>query len=252
MALEPGDAGAALVDKAGTLPRPKAIVVASAHWDTQVPTLSVACKLETIHDFHGFPQPLYAMRYAAPGAVPLAMDVRVLLEEAGFKVELDCSRGLDHGAWVPLRLMYPEADIPVLGMSIQSHLGPRHHYQVGQALAALRQQGVLVIASGNLTHNLMHFATMRGLDHPPEYVTAFQNWMFAQLQAGDIDTLLDYRQMAPGAVDAHPSEEHLLPLFLALGAAGPDFSAERIYSGIEYKMLAMDSYAFQPKHSIET
>jgi len=246
-ALAPGEAGAALTALVEQLPKPKAILMVSAHWETEVPTLSAASRPETLHDFYGFPQELYGLRYPAPGAVPLAMDVRVLLEEAGFTVALDCSRGLDHGAWVPLRLMYPAADIPVLSMSVQSHLGPRHHYQLGQALASLREDGVLVIGSGNLTHNLGHFAQLRGADHAPEYVADFQSWVQDQLQSGNTEALLDYRHLAPGAVDAHPKDEHLLPLYVALGAAGDDCAAERLYGGIEFNMLAMDSYAFWPK-----
>ena len=242
--LQPGEAGAALEAMAQKLAKPKAILIVSAHWDTAVPTLNIACRPDTVHDFYGFPQELYSMRYPAPGAVSWAMEARSLLEESGFKVELDAKRGLDHGAWVPLKLMYPDASIPVLAMSIQSHLGAAHHYRVGQAIAPLANEGVLIIGSGNLTHNLGDFGRLRGSETIPAYVTDFQDWVKAMLEERNIEALLDYRQQAPGALKAHPTDEHWLPFYVALGAAGKTFETELIYSGIQHQMLAMDSYAF--------
>ena len=249
-ALSPGAAGAAMEEIAQRIGKPKAVLIVSAHWDTEVPTLGVVPRPETIHDYYGFPQPLYAIRYPAPGAVPLAMDARMLLEESGFDVALDPRRGLDHGAWIPLRLMFPDATVPVLTLSVQGHLGPAHHYRVGQALAPLREAGVLIVGSGNLTHNLGHFHQLRGAAQAPDYVTAFQDWISRQLGAGDINALLAYRALAPGAVQAHPTDEHLLPFYVALGAAGSEFATEAVYSGIEHNMLAMDSYAFWPASSL--
>lgn len=247
-ALDPGEAGAALADFARKLVRPKAVLVISAHWDTELPTFSAACRPETIHDFYGFPPALYAIRYPVCGAVAWAMEARTLLEEAGFSVVLDPQRGLDHGAWVPLRVMYPDASVPVVAMSVQSRLGPRHHYRLGQALAPLRDAGVLIVASGNLTHNLGHFGAGRqGNAISLDYVPAFQQWWRQRIEAGDIESLLGYRAKAPGAVEAHPTEEHLLPFFVALGAGGDRFSAQAVYSGVEYGMLVMDSYAFWPE-----
>ena len=244
-ALQPGEAGAALAGLTQQLNEVKAVLLVSAHWDTEKPTLGVASRPETIHDFYGFPQALYSIRYPAPGAVPWAMEARALLEEAGFEVKLDPLRGLDHGAWIPLRLMFPEATVPVFTLSLQSHLGPEHHYRIGQALAPLREAGVLIVGSGNLTHNLMHFGMLHGASHPPQYVAEFQGWMRDRLASGDIASLLEYRTLAPGAELAHPTDEHLLPFYVALGAAGADFAAERVYSGIEHNMLAMDTYAFR-------
>lgn len=246
MALEPGDAGAALAAFAQRIPRPQAILVISAHWDTPLPTLSAACKPETIHDFYGFPQALYAIRYPACGAVKWTMEARSLLEEAGFEVAIDPQRGLDHGAWVPLRLMYPDASVPVATLSLQARQGPEHHYRLGQALAPLRQSGVLIVASGNLTHNLRHFGLRRGMGTSLAYVSAFQSWWRERIEAHDIESLLDYRRLAPGAEEAHPTEEHLLPFFVALGAADVRFDAEVVYAGIDHDILVMDSYAFWP------
>lgn len=236
-ALQPGAAGAALAELVQGLPSsPVAVLVVSAHWDTETPTLGVACHPETLHDFYGFPQALYAMRYPARGAAPWAMEARTLLEEAGFEVKLDPLRGLDHGVWIPLRLMFPEADVPVFTLSLQSHLGPQHHYRLGQALAPLCARGVLVVGSGNLTHNLMHFGKLGDARHPPAYVVNFQDWVRGRLVAGDIAALLAYREQAPEAKLAHPTDEHLLPLYVALGAAGADFTTQQAYSGIEYNM----------------
>jgi 4,5-DOPA dioxygenase extradiol len=244
-ALQPGEAGAALAHISHQLSEVKAVLLISAHWDTEQPTLGVASRPETIHDFCGFPQALYSIRYPAPGAVPCAMEARALLEEAGFEVKLDPLRGLDHGAWIPLRLMFPEATVPVFTLSLQSHLGPEHHYRIGRALGPLREAGVLIVGSGNLTHNLAHFRQLRGAGHAPAYVADFRGWVRDKLAAGDVASLLEYRALAPGAEDAHPTDEHLLPLYVALGAAGEDFAAEQVYSGIEYNMLVMDAYAFR-------
>lgn len=245
LALEPGETGVALHRFARKLPRPEAILVVSAHWTTATPTLSIACRPQTIHDFHGFPEALYAMRYPAPGAVRWAMESRGLLEDAGFDVTLDADRGLDHGAWVPLLLMYPEADIPVFTLSIQPERDPAHHLAMGRALTGLRQAGVLVMGSGSLTHNLGHFRGERGTTYP--YVTAFQEWVGQSLEHQDFTALLDYRRQAPGAVEAHPTDEHWLPFYVALGAAGEDFESEPVCRGVQYGMLAMDSYAFWRK-----
>jgi 4,5-DOPA dioxygenase extradiol len=246
MALEPGAAGAALSAFTHRISRPQAILVISAHWDTTVPTFSAACKPETIHDFYGFPQELYAIRYPVCGAVKWAMEGRALLEEAGFEVAIDPKRGLDHGAWVPLRIMYPDASVPVVAMSLQTSLGPEHHYRMGRALAPLRKAGVLIVASGNLTHNLGHFGLRRGMGVALDYVQEFQGWWRERIEARDVEALLDYRHRAPGGQEAHPTEEHLLPFFVALGAAGDNFESELVHAGIDHEILVMDSYAFWP------
>jgi 4,5-DOPA dioxygenase extradiol len=227
-----------------TLPRPVAILVVSAHWETAIPTVSATATNETIHDFRGFPRALYEMRYDAPGAPALAAQVAGLLGAAGLACDLDQHRGLDHGAWVPLMLMYPNADIPVLQLSVQTHLGPAHHLRVGRALAALRGQGVLIVGSGSFTHDLSEF---RGqpIDAPaPGWVNGFADWFDAALTGGRTDDLLAYRELAPFAVKNHPSEEHLLPLYAAFGAAGADPQASRLHASATYSVLRMDVYAF--------
>mgnify|MGYP006291896095 CR=1 FL=1 len=240
-ALDPGAVGEVWRDVAARLPRPKAILMASAHWEADVPMLTGAAKPETIHDFYGFPQPLYRIQYRAPGDPDLAAKAKQLLKNAGIAAGIDGCRGLDHGAWSPLVHMYPEADIPVVQLSVQTPLGPRHHLELGRALAPLASEGVLVFGSGHMTHNLRDRR-----DAPPApYVLEFQDWVDQRLANREDDRLADYRAQAPGAVRAHPSDEHFLPLFVALGAAKPGSKPERLYSAIETSALAMDAYLFQ-------
>ncbi len=245
LAVEDSRASRFLQGLGRTLPRPKAILVASAHWESMgSPAVSLATQPETIHDFGGFPPALYAIQYAAPGAPELAAQAVGLLEQAGFTVGRSANRGLDHGAWVPLRLMYPDADIPVAQVSIVRGASPAEHEKLGQALASLRDNGVLIIGSGSLTHNLHEF---RGQDidaQTPSWVSDFGTWMMTMLRDKQRASLLDYRAQAPHAVRNHPTEEHLLPLFVALGAAGEEARAERIHASHEYGVLAMDVYSF--------
>jgi 4,5-DOPA dioxygenase extradiol len=247
-ALRPGAAGAALTRLAKSLPLPRAIVIISAHWDTAVPTVGMADRLETIHDFWGFPDELYSIRYPATGCREAGNEVVAAIKAAGMPVQEDATRGLDHGAWVPLRLMFPDADVPVIPLSIQSQGGPEQAYRLGQALAPLTAKGFLVIASGNVTHNLRDYQmAARNGGQTPAYVRQFTDWLAERLQARDIPALLDYRQQAPGAVQAHPSDEHLLPLYVALGAGGDSAVAERLHAGIDNYVIAMDAYSFQPQ-----
>lgn len=244
-ALRPGAAGAALARHAGQLQRPRAIVAASAHWETAVPTVSLATRLDTIHDFSGFPRELYDMRYPATGCPEAAREVAEAIAAAGLPVDFDASRGLDHGAWVPLRMMFPDADVPVVPLSIQPQAGPSHALRVGRALAPLRGRGILVLGSGNLTHNLRdYFTVARSGGTTPAYVREFADWMWERLADRDVESLVDYRGRVAAGPRAHPTEEHLLPLYVALGAAGDAFDAERIHVGIDDYVLAMDAFSF--------
>ena len=247
VALRPGAAGAALAATARTLARPRAIVIVSAHWDTATPTVGFADRPETIHDFWGFPEALYALRYPATGCREAANEVVAALEAAGLPVQRDEQRGLDHGAWIPLRLMFPDADVPVIPLSIQSRGGPEAAWRLGRALAPLAARGFLVIASGNMTHNLGDFQRVgRNGGQIPAYVREFADWMADRLAARDLPALLDYRRQAPGAVQAHPTDEHLLPLYVALGAGDDPARIDRFHVGIDDYVLAMDAYAFLP------
>jgi 4,5-DOPA dioxygenase extradiol len=246
LALQDSPARRFLQELGKSLERPKAIVVVSAHWETSGgPAVSLAERPATIHDFGGFPRALFEMRYPAPGAPQAAQRAAALLEASGIAVGFSQERGLDHGAWVPLGLMYPDADIPVTQLSIVHGANPAEHERLGHALAALRGEGVLLVGSGSLTHNLYEFRG-QGIDAPvPHWVSEFEAWMKERLENSDRAALLDYRRAAPFAAKNHPTEEHLLPLFLAMGAAGPDARATQLHASFEHGVLAMDAYAFQ-------
>jgi len=246
LALEPGATGPALSAIGETLPRPEAILMVSAHWETARPAVSTAQQPETIHDFGGFPQALYRLQYPAPGAPELARRLKEVLDAAGLACDLDPRRGLDHGAWVPLRYLYPQADVPVTQLSIQPQLTTQHHYRMGEALRPLTSEGVLIIGSGSLTHNLYEFRLSAGKQPPQDYAVQFQRWIYETILAGDVAALIDYRRRAPHAVRAHPTEEHFLPLFVALGAAGGAGAARRINDEMTFGALAMDAYVFEP------
>lgn len=225
-----------------SLPRPKAILVVSAHWETSVPALNAVAVNETIHDFGGFPQILFDQRYPAPGDPALANRIAGLIGEAVLPVAIDTARGLDHGAWVPLKLMYPDNDIPVLQLSVQTHLGPAHHLRLGEAIRPLTEDGVLILASGSFTHDLRSVA-WRGPNEEPDWVADFAEWMTKALAEGRTGDLVNYRTLAPNAVKNHPTEEHILPLFVALGAGGAA-PAERLHTSLTFSVLRMDAYEF--------
>jgi 4,5-DOPA dioxygenase extradiol len=244
-ALNPGAAGAAMAHEAQTFETPRAIVVLSPHWETTVPTVGTATQLETIYDFAGFDSRLYDIRYPATGCPEAAKLVASALQAQGFSVEQDPTRGLDHGAWVPLRHMFPDADIPVVPLSVQSHAGPAHAYRIGRALSDLTRHRVLVLASGNVTHNLRDYGSARSCGgQTPAYVHSFADWVHAQMVAHDVDTLLNYRRVSVDGARAHPSEDHFLPLFTALGAAGPDAQPQAFFRGVSDYVIAMDGYRF--------
>jgi 4,5-DOPA dioxygenase extradiol len=242
-ALDPGTAGAAWRAIVAELPRPRAILMVSAHWETTQPMLTGGKRHDTIHDFSGFPAPLYELRYEAPGSPDVASRSKSLLEEAGFTTAVDGDRGLDHGAWVPLRAMYPAADVPVVQLSVQPGLGTEHHLRLGAALAPLADDGVLVIGSGHVTHNLRDWMRHRRDPQPLDYVPRFAEWLAERLAAGDRNALVAYREHTDAA-RAHPTEEHFLPLLVAWGASGPGARATRVHAAIEEAALAMDAYVF--------
>ena len=224
------------------LPGVRAVLCVSAHWETMVPTLATTPKPETIHDFFGFPDALYEIRYPAPGAPQLAARALQLIGDARLECETDESRGLDHGAWAPLKLMYAGADVPVCQCSIQHVSGPAGAHALGCALAPLRAEGVLVLASGGAVHNLRFFRP--GTDDVPDWARRFDDWLCEKLEAGDVEALLEYRARAPDADSAHPRDEHLLPLFAALGAGGADTKARLLHRGFMDGALSMAAFAF--------
>ncbi|NQD35860.1 dioxygenase [Permianibacter sp. IMCC34836] len=250
--LQPGATGALWqqlgAELAAQAAPPRAILVLSAHWASAQPQVSAASQPATIHDFYGFPEPLYALQYPAPGAPALATRIQQLLSEQGIETHVHPDRGLDHGAWVPLLFLRPAADIPVLQLSIQPQRDPRWHFALGLALTALRDDGVLILASGSASHNLREVMSGRyGADSNssgPDWLQQFRHWLITAVAARDTAALLDYKQQAPHALRNHPTDEHLLPLFAAIGAAGDD-AVEHFAPEITLGALAMDVWRWQ-------
>ncbi len=226
------------------IPRPAAILAISAHWEARQATASLSGAPETLHDFSGFPPELHAMQYPAPGAPALAERAVSLLTAAGAAADLHPSRGLDHGAWVPLSAMVPHADVPVTQLSLVRNAGPAAHFALGQALAPLRDEGVLIVASGSITHNFGWLDWRAAGDPAPlPQAQGFADWVAARVAAQDAAALLDYRS-APHGAAAHPTEEHFLPFFVALGAANGD-RPTRYRPPFTYGGLAMDAYVWR-------
>jgi len=243
LAIDDSPTGRFLDRLGDSLPRPRAILVASAHYLTARPQLGAAPAPSTHHDFGGFPAPLYAIQYPAPGDPALAATAARLLSGAGIDVAIDPQQRIDHGVWVPLRRMYPQADIPVVPLSIQPNSDAASHHRIGQALAPLRDDGVLIIGSGGYSHNLgaLHW---NDADAPmPEWASQFTDWVSARIDSRDTDALLDWTRQAPHARQNHPTPEHFLPLFVALGAGGDD-QATRLNHVHEMGSLALDAWRF--------
>jgi 4,5-DOPA dioxygenase extradiol len=224
-------------------PKPKAIVVISAHWYSKIPMVSATAAPRTIHDFSGFPAELYQLNYPAPGSPELADRVVTLLHQAGISAQTDRDRGFDHGTWTPLILAYPAADIPIVQLSVQYHQDVTYHWQLGQALETLRQEGVLLIGSGSATHNLNAFSAEYDAA-PPRWVQQFDEWLGETIVQQDWQRLMQYRQLAPYAQENHSTEEHLLPLFVVLGAAGAAAKGVQLHQSYTYGAFSMAAYAF--------
>ena len=227
------------------LARPDAIVMISAHYDVPGVAITSGAHPKTIHDFGGFPAELYRLTYPASGAPVLATEIATMLGDAGFAATLDPERGLDHGAWIPLKLAYPDADIPVLQVSIDSRQTPEWHAALGRALAPLRGRNILIIGSGSATHNLRaFFSTRPDLDSAaPDWVRMFADWLAVRLAAADDAGTLHAVDCGPYGRDNHPTMDHILPLFVAMGA-GAGAPGRALHRSFAYGVLAMDAYAF--------
>jgi 4,5-DOPA dioxygenase extradiol len=228
------------------IPVPKAVLCVSAHWGTEKPTVGMTKTPQTIYDFYGFPEELYEIRYHAPGSPDLGSRVRDLLNEAGTPCEENPHRGLDHGAWVPLRLMYPEAKIPVVQLSVAYGYTPEEQFRVGRSLAPLRDEGVLILGSGNATHNLEELGEYaHDIDSAsPAWVTEFDEWLETKVLSSEVEELFDYRTLSPHGERNHPTEEHLMPLFVAFGAGGEGCTPRKLHHSFTYGILSMASYSF--------
>jgi 4,5-DOPA dioxygenase extradiol len=243
LALEDSPTGRFLDRLGGLLPRPRAIVVASAHFVHAHPTLTAAPRPGTIHDFGGFPEALYGIQYPAAGAPALAGDAARRLAEAAFEAQVDDHHGLDHGVWVPLRRMYPASDIPVVALSVNPAQSADWHYRLGRALAPLREEGVLVIGSGGFSHNLRALDWQHAHATPYAWVAAFTDALREHLLAGNIAGALDWTAL-PEAHRNHPTTEHLFPLYVALGAGGVGAKGRLLHRDVEMGGLALDAFAF--------
>ncbi|WP_233864800.1 DODA-type extradiol aromatic ring-opening family dioxygenase [Paraburkholderia adhaesiva] len=241
--IDPSLPSGAFATLSSELPRPQSVLMLSAHWCTVQPVVSTAAQPETIHDFYGFPRALYEIEYPAPGAPETAQRAAALLRERGVPVGEE-AHGIDHGAWVPMLLMFPHADVPVAQLSIQPRADAAHHFAIGRALRALRDEGVMVIGSGQITHNLRAADFSARPEDADPRVAEFTDWFEDRLAARDIDTLLDYRHRAPHAQLMHPTDEHLLPVFAALGAADDDYTLGIQSLGTYQRALAMTNYVF--------
>jgi len=227
------------------LVKPKAIVCISAHWETSEPTVSGAGRLETIHDFYGFPSSYYQLNYDVEGDPVLAREVLKLFKNHGIDSKKDLRRGIDHGAWCVLKLLFPEANIPVIQLSVNPLGSAKEHFDIGNAIKSLRKQGVLIIASGTATHNLSAWKSGMAMQSPVEdYVLNFRDWLVTHLKSRKLDNLFNYLEEAPFVLKNHPSQEHILPLFIALGATNDDEPMHVIDDSYIYAHFSMASFVW--------
>ncbi len=242
LALEAGPDAALLASLPATLAPVRAVLVVSAHWQAAAPVVSATPSPATVHDFYGFPAPLYRLSYPATGSAWLAGEVEAALAAAGIACGRDDSRGIDHGVWVPLMKLWPAADVPLATLALPQGASAAELAALGAALSALPDEGVLVLGSGGYVHNLAEL-TIDG-STPPAWARAFEAWLDEALRSDDRQRLLDWEGQAPFARRAHPSSEHLAPLFVALGAAGEGAQARKLFDGWRYGALSMAAFSF--------
>lgn len=242
LAIDDGPAHQFLKTFGKSLGKPKAVLMLSAHFEAPTATVTGTASPGTIHDFWGFPAALYDISYPAPGDQALARRVSDLLSTAGIETHIDEERGLDHGAWVPLSLMYPDADVPIVQLSIDACKGAAYHLRLGEIFRPLRDEGVLIIGSGGATHNLSH--AIRAPQNEPivEWADTFREWLADAVENDRRDILANYRDIAPDAVRNHPTDEHFFPLLCAIGATTPGEPRRQIHASDTYGALAMDAY----------
>ena len=249
-ALDVGTTGPALTQWGTTLraqyPGLRGVVIMSPHWMARSVQVMTGPQPATWHDFGGFPSALYALQYPAAGAPALAQEVQGLLQAAGVAAQGDAARPFDHGAWVPLMHLFPQTDLPVVQVALPLGAGPAEVFALGAALRSLRREGGRVSGSGSMTHKLSEI--IGGAREPDPYVLAFSRWIEDTLARGDVAALLNYRSLAPEAIRAHPTEDHFLPIFFALGAAGDGLRARYLSREVMYGILSMDAFVLEPMH----
>ncbi|MNI11069.1 LigB family dioxygenase [compost metagenome] len=240
--LEQNSYTAFLKEFAANMPKPKAIVLLSAHWENQLQTISSVDTYSTIYDFSGFQDELYEMTYPAKGERSLSDEIQSLFTAHGIPSGLDETRGLDHGAWAVLKLIYPAADIPVVALSVNRHLSNEQQYLIGKALSALREQDVLIIGSGGTVHNLRRLNWQaEGND---DWAESFDNWLQSKLETWDVNALFDYRELAPYAKESVPTNEHFIPLLLAMGSGDRNREAKLLHRSYQYGNLSLSCWQF--------
>jgi len=245
MALEQSETTQFFNQLGKELPQPKAIVIFSAHYDRLGPvTITSGHTLTTIHDFYGFPQSLYDVNYSANGAPELAQKAAGLLNESGIPAQLDPTQGLDHGAWTPMLFMYPNKNIPIIQVSINSAMDAVFHFEIGRSLRPLREQGILFVGSGGISHNLREIFAPRQDLQRVEKVNQFTQWVSEELAAGNVDNLLDYLNKGPHARFNHPTPDHYLPLPCILGTSYEDEIGKVLHRAMDLEILALDAYGF--------
>jgi 4,5-DOPA dioxygenase extradiol len=230
---------------ASQIERPAAIVCISAHFEAVTPLITSNAHPPTIHDFGG-PAELFKLTYPCPGAPALAERILQQLAKAGMAPRLEPTRGLDHGAWVPLLHMYPQADIPTVQISIQTAKDARHHFKLGRALQALRDEKVLILASGGAVHNLEMISEFEASSPPPAFALEFDDWLASTIKQGYSESLINYEKTGPSAHRCHPwPAEHFLPLLVAQGAAGDNTPGSRIHGRFMFGVLSMAAYTWK-------
>lgn len=252
VALEPGGDYARALRAFAARVEPRAVVVVSAHWQEAGPVrVGTAALPSTVHDFSGFAPELHAIQYPAPGAPELAARILATLEEDGIPARADPRRGLDHGAWIPLRLMWPEADVPVVPVSLPIPRLPEDLLDLGRALSPLRREGVLLLGSGGIVHNLRQVRLRERGAAAPEWARTFDGWVRHRVDDLEIADLISYAEKAKGAQRAVPTSEHFDPLFVVLGAALPGERVQQVFEGFEYGSLSMRCFAIAPRPVVE-
>lgn len=234
----------AIKNYSSTIQKPDAIVIFSAHFEEEIQTISVVEKYDTIYDFYGFEEELYKIKYPAKGDPKLAKQIALLLNSYDIETRFDNKRGLDHGAWSVLKLMYPNCDIPVVSMSINAYLTPQAQYNIGKALIPLKDKNILLIMSGGIVHNLGKVQMGSGND-VDEWATKFDNWIIDKIEKWDTKSLFDYMKLAPNASIAVPRDEHFLLLLIAMGSGALKKNPKLLKSCIQYKNLSLDLYSFE-------
>ncbi len=240
LALNPEQVGPALERLSLNLPKPTAIIIMSAHWESNALEVSSAVRPETWHDFRGFPPELYDIRYPAPGEPELAEEILQLFAQAGFSAHANSTRPRDHGVWMPLLHMYPEADIPVVEISLPMNMSAEDIYKIGQTLTPLREKQILMIGSGSITHNLRELSWNGDNQSVPEWASTFRNYVVNKLHHNDFNAVLDWEKI-PHVNRNHPTIEHFAPIFFAMGT-GHRFSI--VHSSFTMGSLGMDVYRF--------